>query len=53
MQLKGSNLLPHVCVCVCVRMHVCVPDKGGGGEGEGGEKERVLYSTHINHVEEK
>lgn len=36
-----------MCTCAWVRMHVCVPDKGGGSGGG------VLYSTHINHVEEK
>lgn len=39
-QLKASHLLS--------RVHACVSDKRGVGE-----KERVLYSTHINHVEEK
>lgn len=40
------------CMCVCAGMYV-FPIKGEGGGGGGGWKERVLYSTHINHVEEK
>lgn len=41
-------------VCTCMYVFLIKGDVVGGKEG-GGEKkkERVLYSTHINHVEEK